>query len=184
MSWIPVWVGLVRPHRLFGSLALWMWLVSAIKWTNEGYKTIRLGFLSFPFVSFLHVAPVRFLLGFFWPFLGLFLDFFFFRISILFIIIYVCVCECVCGWVGGYFLFGPGLVTLFVCTFPMQSVLYPFCVGRNAEGYWVWHSGARIYAHVGFLGVPILPLGVYIPPTLVWARPFMCPVYVIADISF
>lgn len=69
MSWIPVWVGFVRPHRLFGSLALWMWLVSAIKWTNEGYKTIRLGFLSFPFVSFLHVAPVRFLWvssGLFW----------------------------------------------------------------------------------------------------------------------
>lgn len=28
-------------------LRCWGWLVSAIKWTNEGYKTIRFGFLFF-----------------------------------------------------------------------------------------------------------------------------------------
>lgn len=30
---------------------LWGWLVSAIKWTNEGYKTIRFGFLFSVFES-------------------------------------------------------------------------------------------------------------------------------------
>jgi len=48
------------------------------------------------------------------------------------------------------------------------------------------HSGARIYAYVGFLGVPIWPVGVCVYPP----HPpsgfvlFLCPVYVIADISF
>lgn len=56
----------LRCSARFGpGIPCWGWLVSAIKWTNEGYKTIRFGFLFFwllsaLFSSLLFFASLRF----------------------------------------------------------------------------------------------------------------------------
>jgi len=106
---------------LIGSLVPWMWLVSAIKWTNEGYKTIRLGFLSFRFVSFLLVAPVSF--GFLLAFFGT-LRFFSHK---RFIYYYMCVD----GWVGISYLVRVWSLYLFV---PCQCKVFCILFGRHFVG--------------------------------------------------
>lgn len=124
-------LGWVRSCPVLCSFGLvpWMWLVSAIKWTNEGYKTIRFGFLSFRFVSFLLVAAASFAsFGFLRAFFGSLC--FFSRISILFIII--------CVWVG-YILY-PSYICFpfgfghFICLYLANAKCFVSFLAGIAQG--------------------------------------------------
>lgn len=167
----------------------WGWLVSAIKWTNEGYKTIRFGFL------FGVLCWLLFLFGSLRFHFFLFSSSsFFLRQSILLLYVFPFSCRPL-GWSLYLYLFvgsqegeRRGTCKVLVCLLE-----YPFWGSVPA---WV-RSGFMLSRWVFLFAFWVCLLtrqtsvrsshctsGCPTIPSRLSVRPFVCPVYVIAHISF